>query len=43
MPSIFPSRTASIASTRFEGETVEEVLDYVQYDPKKLVRHMGNG
>lgn len=24
----------------FEGETVEEVLDYVQYDPKKLVRHL---
>ena len=44
MPSISPSRTASIASTKvFEGETVEEVLDYVQYDPKKLVRHLGNG
>ena len=24
----------------FEGETVEEVLEYVQYDPKKLVRHL---
>ena len=23
-----------------DGETVEEVLDYVQYDPKKLVRHL---
>jgi arginine decarboxylase len=22
----------------FDGETVAEVLDYVQYDPKKLVR-----
>ena len=24
----------------FEGETVEEVLDYVQYNPKKLVRQL---
>ncbi len=24
----------------FDGETVEEVLDYVQYDPKKLVRQL---
>ena len=23
-----------------DGETVEEVLDYVQYDPKKLVRQL---
>ena len=25
----------------FDGETVEEVLDYVQYNPKKLVRQLG--
>jgi arginine decarboxylase len=24
----------------FDGETVEEVLDYVQYNPKKLVRQL---
>ena len=24
----------------FDGETVEEVLAYVQYDPKKLVRQL---
>ena len=24
----------------FDGETVEEVLDYVQFDPKKLVRKL---
>ena len=24
----------------FDGETVEEVLEYVQYNPKKLVRQL---
>ena len=27
-----------IPSNRIDGETVAEVLDYVQYSPKKLVR-----
>ena len=34
-----PAPTSKITLT-LDGETVEEVLDYVQYNPKKLVRQL---
>jgi arginine decarboxylase len=49
MHNLFGDTTAVHISTKdgryhidqiFDGETVAEVLDYVQYDPKKLVRQL---
>ena len=45
MPCISRRKTAVITLTKssdqiIDGETVAEVLDYVQYDPKKLVRQL---